>query len=48
LGTGSNDILLGKAVKDFRDEVVLATKFGFDLSAPPAEKGLGLNSPRAG
>ncbi|MFF4168007.1 aldo/keto reductase [Streptomyces sp. NPDC001741] len=32
LGTGSNEILVGKAVKDFRDEVVLATKFGFDLS----------------
>ncbi|MFF1300254.1 MULTISPECIES: aldo/keto reductase [unclassified Streptomyces] len=31
-GTGSNEILVGKAVKDFRDEVVLATKFGFDLS----------------
>ncbi len=33
-GTGSNEILLGKAVKDFRDEVVLATKFGFDMTAP--------------
>jgi aryl-alcohol dehydrogenase-like predicted oxidoreductase len=44
MGTGSNEILLGKAVKDFRDEVVLATKFGFDLAAPPTEKGLGLNS----
>ncbi|MGW0792600.1 aldo/keto reductase [Streptomyces sp. NPDC002911] len=31
-GTGSNEILVGKAVKNFRDEVVLATKFGFDLS----------------
>ncbi|MGB8945388.1 MAG: aldo/keto reductase [Streptomyces sp.] len=31
-GTGSNEILVGKAVKDFRDDVVLATKFGFDLS----------------
>jgi aryl-alcohol dehydrogenase-like predicted oxidoreductase len=31
-GTGSNEILVGKAVKDFRDEVILATKFGFDLS----------------
>ncbi|MEV6480359.1 aldo/keto reductase [Streptomyces sp. NPDC051576] len=28
-GTGNNEVLLGKAVKDFRDEVVLATKFGF-------------------
>lgn len=32
MGTGSNEQLLGHAVKDFRDEVVLATKFGFDLS----------------
>jgi aryl-alcohol dehydrogenase-like predicted oxidoreductase len=31
-GTGSNEQLLGRAVKPFRDEVVLATKFGFDLS----------------
>ncbi|MFE7332937.1 aldo/keto reductase [Streptomyces sp. NPDC057565] len=41
-GTGSNEILVGKAVKDFRDEVVLATKFGFDLSNPAT--GFGLNS----
>ncbi|WTW92466.1 aldo/keto reductase [Streptomycetaceae bacterium NBC_01309] len=34
-GTGSNEILVGQAVKDFRDDVVLATKFGFDLSAQP-------------
>ncbi|MFI1754111.1 aldo/keto reductase [Streptomyces sp. NPDC020571] len=34
-GTGSNEILLGEAVKGFRDEVVLATKFGFDLTAEP-------------
>ncbi|MFS2292504.1 MAG: aldo/keto reductase [Actinomadura sp.] len=41
LGTGSNEILLGRAVKDFRDEVVLATKFGFDLSSGKIS---GLNS----
>lgn len=35
LGTGSNETLVGQAVKDFRDDVVLATKFGFDLSAQP-------------
>ncbi|MER6080758.1 aldo/keto reductase [Streptomyces sp. NPDC001833] len=39
LGTGSNEILLGKAVRDFRDEVVLATKFGFDLTAEPFGSG---------
>ncbi|MEU1339008.1 aldo/keto reductase [Streptomyces sp. NPDC005827] len=38
-GTGSNEILLGKAVKDFRDEVVLATKFGFDMTAQPIGAG---------
>ncbi len=32
MGTGSNEQLLGRAVKDFRGEVVLATKFGYDLS----------------
>ncbi|WP_432942155.1 aldo/keto reductase [Kribbella sp. CA-253562] len=31
-GTGSNEQLHGRAVKDFRDEVVLATKFGFDMT----------------
>jgi aryl-alcohol dehydrogenase-like predicted oxidoreductase len=30
-GTGSNEQLVGRAVKDFRDEMVLATKFGFVL-----------------
>ncbi|MES5824305.1 aldo/keto reductase [Streptomyces sp. RG80] len=44
-GTGSNEILVGKAVKDFRDDVVLATKFGFDLSdLSDMSKGFGLNS----
>ena len=32
MGTGSNEQLLGRAVKAFRDEVVIATKFGFDLT----------------
>ncbi len=31
-GTGSNEQLVGKAVAPFRDEVVIATKFGFDLT----------------
>lgn len=35
MGTGSNEQLVGKAVKPFRDEVVVATKFGFDLAAEP-------------
>jgi aryl-alcohol dehydrogenase-like predicted oxidoreductase len=41
-GGGANEALLGKAVKAFRDEVVLATKFGFDLTKEPI--GSGLNS----
>ncbi|WP_405152502.1 aldo/keto reductase [Paenibacillus sp. FSL K6-0108] len=32
-GNGHNEQLLGQAVKDFRDKVVLATKFGFDMTA---------------
>ena len=32
-GTGSSEKLLGRAVKDFRDEVILATKFGYDMSS---------------
>lgn len=38
-GTGSNEILLGKAVRGFRDEVVLATKFGFDMTSQPLGSG---------
>ncbi|ROO87847.1 aryl-alcohol dehydrogenase-like predicted oxidoreductase [Actinocorallia herbida] len=34
LGTGSNERLLGRAVKDFRDDVLLATKFGYDFRDP--------------
>lgn len=34
MGTGSNEQLVGRAVKDFRDEVIIATKFGFDFSDP--------------
>lgn len=32
LGTGHNEALLGEAVQPFRDEVVLATKFGYDMT----------------
>jgi aryl-alcohol dehydrogenase-like predicted oxidoreductase len=34
MGTGSNEQLLGRAVKDFRHDIAIATKFGFDLSDP--------------
>jgi aryl-alcohol dehydrogenase-like predicted oxidoreductase len=32
MGTGASEVLLGKAVKQFRDQVIIATKFGFDLA----------------
>jgi aryl-alcohol dehydrogenase-like predicted oxidoreductase len=35
-GTGTNEQLVGRALKPVRDEVVIATKFGFDMSAQPA------------
>ncbi|WP_151478930.1 aldo/keto reductase [Streptomyces albicerus] len=44
MGTGSNEQLLGRAVRDFRDDVVIATKFGFDMSAPQNAEGYALNS----
>jgi aryl-alcohol dehydrogenase-like predicted oxidoreductase len=34
LGSGENEKLVGKAVRGFREEVVLATKFGFDMDDP--------------
>ncbi|GAA4737205.1 aldo/keto reductase [Phytohabitans rumicis] len=43
MGTGSNEKIVGRAVKGFRDEVVIATKFGFDLS-DPAKLGVALDS----
>jgi aryl-alcohol dehydrogenase-like predicted oxidoreductase len=43
-GTGSNEILVGRAVRDFRDDVVLATKFGFDFVDIPAGQMFGINS----
>lgn len=33
-GTGSNEKLVGDAVKGFRAEVTIATKFGFDMADP--------------
>ncbi|MGE4429003.1 MAG: aldo/keto reductase [Solirubrobacteraceae bacterium] len=34
-GTGSNEQLVGRAIAPFRDEVVIATKFGFDMTVEP-------------
>jgi aryl-alcohol dehydrogenase-like predicted oxidoreductase len=35
MGTGVNEQLVGRALKPVRDEVVIATKFGFDMTADP-------------
>jgi aryl-alcohol dehydrogenase-like predicted oxidoreductase len=43
MGTGSNEALLGRVLGSRRHEVVIATKFGFDLS-DPAQFGAALNS----
>jgi aryl-alcohol dehydrogenase-like predicted oxidoreductase len=40
MGTGTNEQLVGKAVAPFRDEVVIATKFGFDMEAEPLGSGV--------
>jgi len=40
LGTGSSERLVGQAVASFRDEIALATKFGFDMAAQPLGSGL--------
>jgi aryl-alcohol dehydrogenase-like predicted oxidoreductase len=34
LGSGENEKLVGKAVHGFRDDIVIATKFGFDMDDP--------------
>jgi aryl-alcohol dehydrogenase-like predicted oxidoreductase len=33
-GTGSNEQIVGRAVRGIRDEMVIATKFGFDMGNP--------------
>ncbi|MFE2349221.1 aldo/keto reductase [Kitasatospora cineracea] len=43
-GTGANEALVGRAVKGFRDDVVLATKFGVDMSVPAERMGRALDS----
>jgi aryl-alcohol dehydrogenase-like predicted oxidoreductase len=40
LGTGANEQLVGKAIAPFRDDVVIATKFGFDMTAEPLGSGV--------
>jgi aryl-alcohol dehydrogenase-like predicted oxidoreductase len=42
-GGGEGERLLGRAVRGFRDDIVIATKFGFDLR-DPARYGVALDS----
>jgi aryl-alcohol dehydrogenase-like predicted oxidoreductase len=44
MGTGSSEQLVAKAVKPFRDQVVIATKFGFDMSRPAQNGARGYDS----
>lgn len=39
-----NEELVGEALAPMRDDVVIATKFGFDVTSSPAERHRGLNS----
>lgn len=43
-GPFNNEELLGKAVAPFRDKVVIATKFGFDIDQQTGARSGGLNS----
>jgi aryl-alcohol dehydrogenase-like predicted oxidoreductase len=43
-GPFSNETLLGEAVEPFRDQVVIATKFGFDIDLRTGARSGGLNS----
>jgi aryl-alcohol dehydrogenase-like predicted oxidoreductase len=42
-GTGSNEELVGRAIEGFRDDVIVATKFGYDFT-DPAKFGMALDS----
>jgi aryl-alcohol dehydrogenase-like predicted oxidoreductase len=39
-GPFTNEEVVGEALAPLRDEVVIATKFGFDVTSPPAQRGL--------
>ncbi|MBT2339942.1 MULTISPECIES: aldo/keto reductase [Pseudomonas] len=43
-GPFSNEELLGEALRPIRDQVVIATKFGFDIDLISGARGAGLNS----
>jgi aryl-alcohol dehydrogenase-like predicted oxidoreductase len=43
-GPFTNEVLVGKAIAPFRDKVVIATKFGWNIDLDTAERRPGLNS----
>ncbi len=43
-GPFTNEELVGEALAPFRDQVVIATKFGFDIDPETGQRGGGLNS----
>src|SRR3974390_634319 len=43
-GPFANEELLGEALAPIRDQVVIATKFGFDIDLKTGQRGAGLNS----
>ena len=43
-GPFANEELVGEAVAPFRDRVVIATKFGFDIDSKTGQRSIGLNS----
>jgi aryl-alcohol dehydrogenase-like predicted oxidoreductase len=43
-GSFTNEELVGEALQPIRDQVVIATKFGFDIDAATGERRAGLNS----
>jgi aryl-alcohol dehydrogenase-like predicted oxidoreductase len=43
-GPLANEALLGEALAPVRDQVVIATKFGFDIDPVTGERRAGLNS----
>lgn len=43
-GSFSNEALLGEALQPIRDQVVIASKFGFDINLLTGERGSGTNS----
>jgi len=43
-GVFANEELVGEALESFKDQVVIATKFGFDIDPETRERGGGVNS----